>query len=210
MSQNAVQAYESPVGDLEWVFITGEGKEDLQGVMKYQADVVLSAEVGEQVKESVMSFWEENKPRGAKQPKSIGLYPHTVKDEEASKAEGENIYKKTGKVVIRFKTGTEYVSGDQKIIKTFNSKGNEVSLHGKKIGNGSRGRCIGSIAIYNIGKATQGVTFYLDAVQLSKFVEFVGSATPSGAIDEEDGDFEGVEGSPTPLEDEEAPAKPRL
>ena len=154
----------------------------------------------------VAEYWEQNKPKGAKAPKSTGVYPHTVKDEAASKEEGENVYKETGNTVVRFKTGTTYQSGDPKIVKVFNSKGNEVSLHGKKIGNGSRGRANGVMAIYNINKATCGITFYLNSIQLSKFVEFTGGAN----FDEiEDGDFEGVEGEPTAIEDETA-SKPRL
>lgn len=198
---------DSPVGDLEWVVIDGEGKPDLQNIPKYQADVVLEPEKAEPFVAMVKQFWEENKPKGAKDAKSLGVYPHTVKDEAASKEAGENVYKETGKTVIRFKTGTTYQSGDPKIIKVFNSKGNEVSLQGKKIGNGSRGRVNGVMAIYNINKATCGVTFYLNAIQLSKFVEFTGGAN-FDAIDE-DGDFEGVEGALGAIEDEQA-ERPRL
>ena len=201
------KAIESPVGNLEWCFIDGDGKPDMQGNPKYQVDVVITPEQAEPFKAMVDEFWEENKPKGAKKPKSTGVYAHTVKDEEASLEAGENVYKETGKTVIRFKTGTTYVSGDQKIIKVFNSKGNEVSLHGKKVGNGSRGRAIGSMAIYDFNAAARGITFYLNSLQLSKFVEFTGSANPSSEI--EDGDFEGVEGDmPEAIENETA--KPRL
>lgn len=202
---------DSPVGTFEWVFIDGDGKEDLQGNPKYQVDVVLTPEQAEPFKAMVDEYWETNKPKGAKAPKSTGIYPHTVKDEEASKEEGENVYKETGNTVIRFKTGTTYQSGDKKIVKVFNSKGNEVSLHGKKIGNGSRGRVNGVMAIYNINKQTCGITFYLNSIQLSKFVEFTGGAN-FDEIEEEDGGFEGVEGDmPAAIEDESQEAsKPRL
>jgi len=206
---NKILSFESPVGDLEWVFTTGEGKKDLKGNFKYQANVVISAEVGKILKKRIIEFWKEYKPKGAKEPKSIGLYKHTVIDKEATAEEGENVYKETGKYFLCFKTGTEYVSGDKKLIKIFNSKGNEVSLHGKKIGNGSRGRLIGSMAIYDVSVAARGVTFYLDSIQLSKFVEFTGSADPSGAIEDGDEGFEGVEGDmPAAIENETA--KPRL
>jgi hypothetical protein len=209
---NYIQPIESPVGTLEWCFIDGDGKPDLQGKPKYQVDVVLTPEQAEPFKAMVDAFWEEHKPKGAKEAKSTGVYPHTVKDEEASAKAGENVYKETGKTVIRFKTGTEYVSGDKKIIKVFNSKGNEVSLHGKKIGNDSRGRAIGQIAIYDFNTAARGVTFYLNSIQLSKFVEFTGNANPSSQIDDEDGDgFEGVEGELDAVENESnETSKPRL
>ena len=201
---------DSPVGDLEWVHIDGDGKPDLQGIPKYQCDVVLTPEVAEPFKARVNEYWEENKPKGAKAAKSLGIYPHSVKDEDASKEAGENVYKETGKTVVRFKTGTTFQSGDPKIVKVFNSKGNEVSLQGKKVGNGSRGRVNGVMAIYNINKATCGVTFYLNAIQLSKFVEFTGGAN-FDTIEEEDGGFEGVEGVPGAIEEESADAeRPRL
>ena len=206
MSQ--VQAFESPVGTLEWVFIDDEGKEDLQGIPKYSVDVVLEPEQAAVVEDAINAFWEENKPKGAKDAKSLGIYDHNVKDEEASAEAGENVYKPTGKKVLRFKTGITYKSGDRKIIKIFNSKGNEVSLMGKKIGNGSRGRVGGSMAIYNINKATCGVTFYLDRIQLSKFVEYTGGGTFEAMPDEE-GDFDGVDGGMGGIEDEQV-ERPRL
>ena len=200
---------DSPVGDLEWVHISGEGKPDLQGIPKYQVDVVITAEQAESFKDLVNAYWEENKPKGAKKAKSLGLYHHMVKDEEASKEAGENVYKDTGKTVIRFKTGTTFQSGDPKVVKVFNSKGNEVSLQGKKVGNGSRGRVNGVMAIYNINPATSGVTFYLNAIQLSKFVEYIGGAN-FDTIDEKDGGFEGVEGELSAIEEETDTKRPRL
>jgi hypothetical protein len=91
MSTN--KAIESPVGEFEWCFIDGDGKPDLQGKPKYQVDVVLTPEQAEPFKVMVADFWKENKPKGAKAPKSTGIYPHTVKDEEASSEAGENVYK---------------------------------------------------------------------------------------------------------------------
>lgn len=200
---------DSPVGTLEWVVIDGEGKPDLNGVPKYQCDVVITPEQAKTFVPLVEEFWKENKPKGATDAKSLGIYPHTVKDEEASKEAGENVYKETGNTVIRFKTGTTFQSGDPKVIKIFNSKGNEVSLQGKKIGNGSRGRVNGVMAIYNVNKATCGVTFYLNAIQLSKFVEFTGGANFDDIEDEDGEGFEGIEGSPGAIEDEGA-SRPRL
>lgn len=202
---------DSPVGTFEWVIIDGEGKPDLQNVPKFQCDVVLEPEIAEPFVQMVEEFWEENKPKGAKKAKSLGIYPHRVLDEEATKEEGEKVYKETGKTVVRFKTGVTYTSGDPKIIKVFNSKGNEISLQGKKVGNGSRGRANGAMAIYSV-PGNAGVTFYLNAIQLSKFVEWTGGAN-FDAIDEEEGDFEGVEGSMGGIPEEaetEAPSKPRL
>ena len=199
---------DSPIGNLEWVHIDGEGKPDLQGVPKFSVDVVLSPEQAEPFKAMVNEYWEQNKPKGAKEAKSLGVYPHTVKDEAASKEAGETVYKETGNTVVRFKTGTAYQSGDSKVVKIFNSKGHEVSLQGKKIGNGSRGRVNGVMAIYNINKATCGVTFYLNAIQLSKLVEYAGVAFKP--MDDDEGDFEGVDGGMGGIADEETTERPRL
>ena len=103
---------------------------------------------------------------------------------------------KTGNTVFQFKTGTKFKDGAPKIIKTFNSKGAEVALGDKKIGNGSRGRIQGSMGIYEV-KSKQGatmgagVTLYLDGIQISKFVQWVGGPQ-FDAIEGEEDTFEGV------------------
>ena len=207
-----LQVIDSPIGELEWVFIDGDGKPDLQGVPKYQVDLVLEPEVAEAFREKVMSFWEENKPKGAKEPKSTGLYPHKVKDEKASSEAGENVYTDTGKTVVRFKTNTQYQNGDPKVVKVFNSKGSEISLMGKKIGNGSRGRVNGAMDIYNVPSG-KGVTFYLNGVQLSKFVEFTGGVNFDELEDPDGEEFEGVPGNMGGIDNEEAnneTERPRL
>ena len=191
-----MKQFNSPVGELEWIFHTGDGKTGLQGQMQYVGNVVMSEEQAEAVKAEIAEFWEANKPKGAKAPKSIGLYPHKVKNEEKSTPD-ENVYDETGKWTMSFKTGTEYQDGSPKAITIFNSKGNEVQLGNKKIGNGSRGRLTGMMAIYDQGVAARGITFYLNGIQLSKFVEFTGAGAPDELEDEdgdgfEDLDFEGV------------------
>lgn len=196
MAKNITVKYQSPVGELEWVITDGEGKEDLKGDMKYQASLVLEGEKAEGIKKEVQEFWETNKPKGIKEPKSLGYYNHKVstgeKDEDDS-----FIYEETGKTVMVFKTGTTYADGNPKVIPVFNAKGVEVDLKGKKIGNGSRGRVKGAMAIYTVeakGKVIDaGVTFYLDAVQLAKFVEYQGGPNFDEMPEDEEGDFEGID-----------------
>lgn len=205
----ANKVVDSPIGTLEWAYIDGEGKKDLQGNPKYSIDVVVTPEKAEEFKALIDKFWDENKPKGAKAPKSNSMYPHTVKDEEASKEAGENVYKETGNFVIRFKTGTTYQDGANKVVKVFNAKGNEVSLQGKKIGNGSRGRVNGVMAVYDVSAVNRGVTLYLNGVQITKLVEFTGGPNFS-AVDEEEGDFEGVGDVGGISDDAEEPSTPRL
>ena len=194
----------SPVGSLEWVAIDGEGKLNLNGKPTYTVDVVCTPEEAAPFIKQIDHFWEENKPKGAKVRKSTGYYDHSIKDDAASAAEGVNVYKKTGNIVFRFKTNVEYASGDLKEIKVFNAKGAEISLMGKKIGNGSRGRVGGTIGIYNVNPATQGTTLYLNTVQLAKLIEYKDGAS----FDEiEGGDFEGVDDGMGGLEET---SRPRL
>lgn len=204
-------AVNSPVGELEWIFIDGTGKEDLQGNMKFTASVVLTPEQAEPFIAMADAFWEENKPKGAKTPKTCGYYKHKVKDEEASKNEGETVYSETGNYVLQFKTNTSFPNGNDKVVKVFNSKGAEISLMGKKIGNGSRGRIGGAMGIYNVNKASQGVTLYLNSIQLTKFVEYAGVSFD--AIEDEDGEegFDGVDSDGMGgIEDTPEADRPRL
>lgn len=185
----AIANVTTPVGDLEWVFITGEGKEDLQGSPTYTCQVVLEGSNAAALQAEIDDFWAANKPKGIDTPKSTGYYDHTTKDEEGNKVE-------TGKTAFVFKTATTFPNGSPKVIKVFNAKGAEVSLGDKKIGNGSRGRIQGAMGIYEVqqkGRTIQaGVTLYLNGVQLTKFVEFVGGPSFDAVEDEEAGEsFEG-------------------
>ena len=69
----------SPVGELEWVTITGEGKENLQGDMQYVASVVLPEELAKPFRDEIDQFWEANKPKGITECKSTGYYDHMEK-----------------------------------------------------------------------------------------------------------------------------------
>ena len=206
----------SPKGELEWVNITGDGKENMSGKMQYVVSLVLDPdndkEHAKYIK-SIKDFWKENKPKGFKKPaKSMGMYPHTVKTDETDD-EGKPIYEETGKTLLQFKTGTTFADGNVKVIKTFNSKAKEVFLGDRKIGNGSVGRISGAMGTYENtmkgGKVIDaGVTLYLDKIMLTKFIEF---AQESGfeADDSEDEGFMGVEDEWDG--DDEAPkAGPRL
>lgn len=204
---------ETPVGELEWVMISGEGKlNDLNGDYEYVATVIVEADVAEAFKAEVEAFYKENKPKATKL-KSIGFYPHKVKTGEKDEDDND-IMEETGKTAIRFSTKTVYPDGQTKVIKVFNKNGAEVSLGSKKIGNGSRGRLKGMGSLYH-NKPTKetGISNYLSAVQLTKFVEYVGGDS-FDQVDDDEGDFEGFDDSMTPVEEatEEttSKAKPRL
>lgn len=203
---NAIEKVRSPKGEFEWVFIDGEGKENLSGNMKYTMNIVMDAEAAKPFTDQIDAFWAENKPQGFKKdPKSLGYKPHTVKNKETDE------YEETGKVLFIFSTDTMWpAKGDEpakkKVIQVYNAKANKISLNGKKIGNGSEGYVSGAMGIYSTKAKEAGVTLYLNAVQLTKFVEF---STDAG-FDAEDG-YTG-EDAETGFEqqDDNTPAKPRL
>lgn len=191
-----VFAVETPIGDLEWVVISGEGTfNKLKGENQFQATVVLDPATQEckDFIEEIEQFWKDNRPKkfATKDATSTGFRPHTVKSEEVDE-DGEPVYKEDGLIAFQFKTGTTYQDGKPKKIPVYNAKGNAVALGDKKIGNGSRGRLQGVIAIYEQPK-TAGSSLYLNAVQLSKYVPYVGGPNFK-AIDEAGDDaFEGFE-----------------
>lgn len=201
--------YKSPVGDLEWVCHDGEGKENISGDKQYLCSVVIDGDVAEEAKDTINQFWEDNKIKGVKTPKSLGYYPHKklILGEDGQPEldeDGDKQYEETGKTVLQFKTGTTYKDGSEKIIPIFNAKGVEVNLKGKKIGNGSRGRVDGAMGTYSItgpkGKVIDGgVTLYLNGIQLSKFVEFAGGVE----FDDIEGDFEGFDDGMDAIEEKD-------
>ena len=161
MANYAKEAFTSPKGNLKWAFITGEGRKD-----KYSVVVSVPEAQAKEAMEVIDLFWKENKPKQAKpRPKSTG-YKYE---------EDETTGEQTGNVYFSFSTGTSFPSGDAKVIKLFTAKEpiREVQLGNKKIGDASLGRAIGTLAIFEY-EGTYGTTLFLDAISLSKFVEYVG------------------------------------
>ncbi len=214
----SIQKITTPKGELEWVTITGEGKENLSGKMQYVASLILDPDNNKADKEfiaSIDAFWDENKPI-KKDAKSLGYYAHKVKDAEPD-ADGDATYTETGKVLLSFKTGISFPDGSPKVVKTYNSKAKPVALGDIKIGNGSIGQIAGAMGIYQVndpkGKKIidAGVTLYLDSIKISKLVEFTQDAGFDADEDSEDG-FTGDEGWTGTEEGASAPAEggPRL
>lgn len=198
-------------GVLKWVFIDGEGKENLSGVKKYTAQVALTPEQAKPYIESIDAFWEVNKVE----------CKYTKADEKQNPAHKAGTpkppasmgYKEDddGNFVFTFSTNTTYQDGTPKVIDIYNAKATKVNLGGKKIGNGSLGALSGIMDVYD--KANNaGVALYLNAIQLFKFVEF---STDAGfeAADSDEGGFTGIDSSMNdfePVAESDTPAKPRL
>lgn len=185
--------------ELRWVFIDQPGKPNLQDKMCLNATLVLkTASKGcEALKTAIEDFWDENKPSGAKKAKSFG-WRDEVDDDE----------KPTGETSFSFWTSATWPDGKPHIIDIYNAKGSKIALGGKKIGNGSFGAISGVMGIYDQGVAARGVTLYLNAIQLTQFLEF----SQDAGFGEEEGDFDGVatEFDGTSEEEPEGEAKPRL
>ena len=184
------QKITTPVGELRWVFIDGEGKEDLNGRPRYTASLVLKEDSPEAKKllAAIDDFWETNKPKGANKPKSTGVHPVT----DTGRRDGNP----TGYLSFDFWTGTSFQGKngeqEQKVVKVYNAKAAQVDLCGKKIANGSRGAISGSLGLYNNGP-NKGVTLYLSAVQLVKFIEYAEDSFEAVADADDEDAFTGVQ-----------------
>lgn len=208
-----VTPFKTPKGKLNWCIISGDGKENLSGKMKYTCDLVLPTDSAEAktLIDFIDNYWEENKP--AKWPKnrpakSLGYKDEKrpVLDADGNKQYGEDgkvLAEKTGNTVFTFSTDTTYPSGDLKKVNVFNAKGNKVDLGDKKVGNESEGKISGAIGVYEVkgpkGEITDaGCTLYLNSVQITKFVAFSGEEQWDADEDEEgwtgEGETDGWEG----------------
>ena len=182
MAQHAKEAWTSPKGNLKWTFIDGKGKETKKnsGNYKYQTVVKLLATdpLCIEAMAHIDAFWAENRPKHSK------LKPKT---KAYKMEEDDNTGEETGFVLFGFSTVTSFPSGDAKIVKLFTAKEpiREVSLKGKKIGEGSLGRAIGTLAIYEY-EGSFGTTCYLDAISLSKFEEYVSGINVSSVEADDD------------------------
>jgi hypothetical protein len=207
--------FSTPIGDLEWVFITGEGKENLNGDMKYQATVVVSPEQAKEFEAKLNKFWADNRPKSVLKPKSTGIKPHKMATDKVDPETGKKVYQETGKFVITASTGTHYQDGKPKTIETANAKGAKVDLLGKSIGNGSRGLLKGIMKVYEVksksgGITDAGVSLYLNSIQLTKFIERTSGDTFEEVKDEQGDSFEGVNPDFAGVTDTQEQIKPRL
>ena len=201
---------QTPKGELEWVFFTGEGKENKHGKFKYQASIIVPDAEAKEFKDQIDEFWKENKPKGAKKAGTKGYRNQSVKSDEVDE-DGDAIYIDVpGFTEFFFSTAAAWPDGKPRKIQIRNAKNQEVALT-KKIGNGSIGRLAGIMDVYDVA-GNQGVNLYFSAIKLLKFVEY--QEGPSFDDDDEDaemeGGFTGAEDSAFEGEEQESTAKVRL
>jgi len=212
--------YTTPLGELSWIFIDGKGKRNYNDDGDiFSGTITFAGSVAKEVVETIEAFYEEYKVKG-KSKGSMGWYHPYIFDDKGEKIPLkdakdkviEDKYEQDEDIVcITFKTGIEWPDGKPKVINVYNSKGVKVSLGQTKIGNGSTGCLAGQMSMFERPK-DQGVTFYLNSVQVVTLTAFEGG----DKFEQHDGGFEGVdEESGIPIEEktEEEPkekAKPKL
>lgn len=208
-SKTAVNV-QTPKGVLEWVFFNGDGKLNKHGKYKYQASVIVPDAEAQAFKDQIDTFWQENKPKGAKKPTTKG-YRNQSRATDQLDEDGDKIYEDVpGFTEFFFSTGATWPDGKPRKIAIHNAKNMPVALT-KKIGNGSIGRLAGIMDVYDVA-GNQGINLYFGAIKLLKFVEY--QEGPSFDDDDEDaemeGGFTGAEESDFEGEESEEQAKPRL
>lgn len=199
---------------LMWIFIHAPGRPamDKDKPNRKQASLYVDKNSDEckALTDEIDAFWNDNKTKGWK-CKSKGYKVERVvkeggdKDNEDDWIDGENM-------AFNFWTSANWKDGKDTVIDIYNARGSQVSLGNKKIGNGSFGSISGSMSIYDGGTATsRGVSLYLNAIQLTKFVEYSQDAGFAAQEDAEEDGFEGVESDFEGTSSEgDAEARPQL
>jgi hypothetical protein len=171
----------TPVGPLSWVQITGQGKLNYnEDGYNYVATLTLDEETA---KPLIAQIDEIAKGCPAdKKFKSNGYRPVFLDKDDKQFVETDNRVfdekngdKKTNLLAFSFATRTKYDDGKPTIINVYNAKGVKVVLGDRLIGNGTIGSISGKGKVYVNGKNT-GVSLYLKAVQVVKYVPYDGDA----------------------------------
>ncbi len=198
MAKNELVPVTTPKGELHYVNISGQGKENYnEDGYEYTATVYIPKENCQELMDKCLEVIGEV-PKG-KNLKSKG-FRELLKDAEgnlffptANKSEGEP----SGIIAFPFKTGTTFADGKTKKIGVFNKDAQKINLGDRKIGNGSVGKISGKLKRNENGKDIS-CSLYLHAIQLTSFTEYVDDA----GFETEEGDFSGVSDEDTGFETE--------
>lgn len=187
----------TPSGHLMYVNVTGKGKENFnQDGFDFVASVVL-----DKTKKTTVDFIAElNKIYKTKHQEGKTLrsmpFKYCDKDGNAKNEKGEVFTEaNSSHIIVNAKTKTTFGDGAVKKINIKNAKAQNVELLDRKIGNGSIG-AISGIAGYYVNGRNDGLSFYLNAVQLLKFIEY----KQDDGFAAQDGDFEGFSDEETGFE----------
>jgi len=201
MSKTAKFPFKTPLAEIRWVNITGQGKlkfdpegkldKDATSSYQYTATAVLTKEQAEPVIAKLKAFWKDNKPAGATKMQYDTIKPEMkdVLDKDGNPQEddeGAPIQEATGLYLLGAKTITHWPDGKPNKIKVLRGNGQPLNLGEKEIGDGSIGVIHGTMGI-NTYKGNEGINFYLTAVQLKKFVEKMGGDVDADDLGEDEG-----------------------
>ncbi len=180
----------TPVGPLSWVQITGKGKENYnKDGFNYVATLTLDKKTAEPLLAEIEEI-AKGCPATLK-VKSKGYRPVFVDKDGNQFVETENREfnekagdKPTDLIAFSFATRTTFDDGKPTVIGVYNAKGDKVTLGERLIGNGTIGSISGKGKVYVNGRNT-GVSLYLKAVQIVKYVPYDGDAG-FAAVDDAD------------------------
>ena len=195
--------FKTPLLPLSWVSIKGQGKLKMNADdngepenYNYTATVTYPDEASMKLdKTKFDKFWRENKPSGCTKQAYTMFKPEMEPDlDSAGKEQFDEddalIKKETGRWLLSAKTLTHWPKdGKQNIVKVLRANGNPLDLGEAEIGNDSIGIIHGSVGI-NKYSGNEGLAFYLNAVQLKKFVAYEG---PDNVEADDLGDDEGLD-----------------
>lgn len=193
----------TPVGELNWVNISGQGKRNYNddGYV-YVATVNLEGDDAEAERKKIDDVLGPI-PKGSI-VKSKG-YRNLVMDSDgnlrtpnkdgkvlAENEEGEleditKDCKETDVWSFTYSTITTFPDGKTKEVAVYNKDAKKISMGDRLIGNKSIGAISGKLKRFSRGKEI-GVSLFLHAIQITKFEEYEGGA----GFGEQEGEFEGV------------------
>ena len=186
----------TPVGEFNYVFIKGEGRNQAmageEAHFMYVASVVLEKDSKQHkaIKADIDAEWKQyaadNNVKGG--PKTNGIKPVMVATDKLDEY-GEPIKEEGNQVIVTFKTNITWPNGNAKEIKVFDHKGTDVTKAVTSaewsIGSGSTG-LIHGLAMGNSVGGSDKVSLYLNAVQIGKLVKYEGDSIDADEIDGED------------------------
>lgn len=197
----------TPIGELHYVQIEGQGKEkyDKEKGYEYVATLYLTSEKSVDLRKKMDEVVGELKDDETLKSKG---YRQLMKDKDGNIFTPTNKNKKRqdGAELIEmysfsFRTGTVFkekrddgtVNTKPQIINVYDSgnkllnvKPKKISLQGKKIGNGSLGAISGAME-RSVYKGEVSCSLYLKSIQLTHFIEYEGDA----GFEAQEGEFEG-------------------
>lgn len=187
------KTFKTPICELRWVNLVGQDvsfDKDGSQIKKVATGVIKDSKVADEINARIQAIWAECKDK-------LGLKKATCDNEVLKPIVDENGDFK-GEWELRFKTNVTFPDGTENKIPIYNAKGKEVDIGSKKIGNGSQGIIHGEIAYYD-AKAKKGLTLYLKAIQITKFVEYkVGVDAVDVSAEVGDDGFEAFDGDMEP------------